>query len=243
LVFKLVVRIKNYLNKYIKKYFFEIVKTVGPIILLVLILHFSIVRLPPELLLRFLLGIFMVVIGLNVFLKGIRLSLLPVGEMIGSELPKKKSVPLILLVSFIIGFSITVAEPDVRVLAAQIDLVSNGQINKSALIVFIGIGIGLFLLLAFIRILKNIPLIYFLLGGYFLVFILSFFTPPKFIPISFDAGGVTTGPVTVPAILSLGIGMVSVLGGKNKLSDAFGLIGIASIGPVITVMVLGMIFG
>jgi len=239
----LITQIKHYLNEYIRVYFIEIIKTIGPIILVVLILHFSIVRLPSELLWRFLLGAFMVVIGLNLFLKGIQISLLPIGEMIGSSLPKKSSVPLLLLIGFIVGFSITIAEPDVRILASQIDLVSDGQINKNVLIAFIGIGIGLFLLLSLVRILKKIPLIYFLFGGYLLILILSFFTPSRFIPISFDSGGVTTGPVTVPFIMSLGIGFVSVLGGKSKLSEGFGLIGIASIGPVITVMILGVIYG
>lgn len=232
-----------YIKEYLKSYSLEILKTIGPIILLVLILHFSFLRLPNVVLLRFLLGAAMVVVGLNMFLKGIQIGLIPVGEMIGSELPKKGSVTLMLAVGFILGISVTIAEPDVRVLATQVDFVSNGSINKNLLIAAIGVGIGIFLLISIFRIIKNIPLVYFLFAGYIIIMVLSFFTPARFIPISFDSGGVTTGPLTVPFIMAFGIGISAVLGGKSGLSDSFGLIGIASIGPVITVMILGVIFG
>ncbi len=226
---------------YIKDFFLDLLKTVGPIIAIVFLLHFTFIKFPPQVLLKFLLASFMILLGLKLFLKGIKISLLPIGEKIGSELPKKKSISLILVMGFILGFSVTVAEPDVRVLSSQIDLVSNGAINKNIFIVFIGIGIGVFLLISFLRLLLNIPIIYFLFAGYLIILVLSFFTPKQFIAVSFDAGGVTTGPITVPIIMSLGLGIVSVLGGKTRLADGFGLIGIASIGPVITVMLLGII--
>lgn len=235
--------IKSFFKRYLLEYLIDIAKTIGPLIVLILILHFAFIKFPSEILIRFLLGAFMVIIGLNLFLKGIKIGLLPVGEMIGAEIPKKGSVAIILFVGFILGFSVTVAEPDVRVLASQIDLVSNGQINKNTLILVISLGIGIFLLVSLWRILKNIPLVYLLFAGYLIILVLSFFTPRQFIPISFDAGGVTTGPVTVPFIMALGLGIVSVLGGKSKLSDGFGLIGVASIGPVIAVMILGVIYG
>lgn len=240
-------RIKRYFNysirPYAKEYLLEIIKTMGPIVFLVLVMHFSFLKLPSEILLRFLLGTVMVVVGLNMFLKGIRIGLIPVGEMIGSELPKKGSVALMLAIGFVLGVAVTIAEPDVRVLAAQVDFVSKGSIDKNILILAIGAGIGLFLLISILRIIKDIPLIYFLFAGYISILILSFFTPQRFIPISFDSGGVTTGPLTVPFIMAFGIGISSVLGGRSNLSDSFGLIGVASIGPVITVMILGVIYG
>jgi len=236
-------KIKIHINTFLKNYLLEVAKTIGPIIIFVIILHFLIIRMPTEILLKFFLGALMVVVGLNLFLKGISISILPIGEKIGSTIPKRHSVIIVLIVGFIVGFAITIAEPDVRVLASQVDLVSDGGINRHILSTFIGIGIGLFLLIALIRIFKNIPIIYILFSGYLIILALSFFVPPEFIPVSFDAGGVTTGPLTVPFIMSLGIGLVSILGGKSRLSDGFGLIGIASIGPVITVMILGVIFG
>lgn len=235
--------IKSFFKRILIEYLIDIAKTIGPLIVLVLALHFAFIKFPAEILARFLIGAFLVIIGLNLFLKGIKIGLLPLGEMIGSEIPKKGSVSIILIMGFVLGLSVTVAEPDVRVLATQVDFVSNGQINKNTLIIVIGLGIGIFLLVSLWRILKNIPIIYFLFAGYLIILVLSFFTPKQFIPVSFDAGGVTTGPVTVPFIMALGIGITSVLGGKSRLSDGFGLIGIASIGPVITVMILGVIYG
>ncbi len=233
----------NNIIKFIKSFFLDVIKLIGPILVFVLILNFTFVKMPNEVLTKFFFGAILVIIGLKFFLKGIKLSLIPIGEQVGAEIPKKKSTILLLITGFILGFAVTIAEPDVRVLADQIDFVSNGNINKNLLIIAIGLGIGLFLLFSFIRILKNIPIIYVFIFGYLIILILAFFTPKNYIPISFDAGGVTTGPITVPVIMSLGFGLISVLGGKNKLSEAFGLIGIASIGPVITVMILGIIFG
>jgi len=136
----------------------------------------------------------------------------------------------------------TVAEPDVRVLAHQVDIVSEGQIGKTPLILTVALGIGFFVAMAVLRIILGLPIAYVLGGGYLLVLVLSLFTPPDFVPIAFDAGGVTTGPVTVPFILALGIGTASVLGGKSSIADGFGLVGLASIGPVIGVMLLGLIY-
>jgi len=147
-----------------------------------------------------------------------------------------------LIFSFIIGFITTIAEPDVRVLSTQVDYVSNGAIPQLLLILSISFGIGIFVSLAMLRILYGIGFPYLFISGYAIIILLSLFTPQSFVAIAFDSGGVTTGPVTVPIILSLGIGVSSVLGGKSALSDGFGLIGLASMGPVISVMLLGAIY-
>jgi len=136
-----------------------------------------------------------------------------------------------------------VAEPDVRVLAHQVDIASRGAIESNILILAVALGVGFFVSIAILRILLGIPIFYFLTAGYVMVVALSFFTPPDFVAISFDAGGVTTGPMAVPFILALGVGATSVLGGKSTVADTFGLIGLASIGPVLGVMILGVIFG
>ncbi len=225
-----------------KRQLVEVLKAVLPITVLVLILQFTILTLPLVSVLRFLIGTVMVILGLFLFLYGVKISLLPMGEAIGAQLPQRMPFGLILVVSGIIGMVITMAEPDVRVLAYQVDLVSGGEINKGILILAVGLGVGLSVSLAMLRIVLGIRIAYILLAGYLLVLLLSFFVPPQFVPVAFDSGGVTTGPITVPFILSLGIGMVSVLGGKSALKDGFGLIGIASIGPIISVMILGIIF-
>jgi hypothetical protein len=136
----------------------------------------------------------------------------------------------------------TVAEPDVRVLAHHVDFVSEGRIAKSFLILTVALGVGIFVCMAVLRIILGVPISYLLAGGYLMIIVFSFFTTPDFVPIAFDAGGVTTGPVTVPFILALGIGTASVLGGRSSITDGFGLVGLASIGPVLGVMILGMLY-
>lgn len=219
----------------------EVLLAVAPITFVVVLLQVSIIHMPLVFFARFLIGAALVTIGFFLFLQGVKTGLLPMGEMMGAELPKRAGLPLILLMAFFLGFVVTIAEPDVRVLAYQVDFVSQGQIGKSPLILTVAIGVGVFVCLAMLRIILGIPIAYPLAGGYLAILVLSLFTPPDFVPIAFDAGGVTTGPVTVPFILALGIGTTSVLGGRSSLSDGFGLVGLASIGPVLGVMVLGIL--
>lgn len=226
----------------IKDFLKEIILTIGPIILIVTILQFTLVKMPWNMYLRFLLGALMVIVGLTLLLKGLKIGLVPVGEMIGSTMTAKGSVTLLLFLGFLIGFAVTIAEPDVIVLSTHVNTVSSGQIHKLLLVSFIGIGVGFFILVSFLRVLLKIPIIYILLAGYLSILVLSFFTERNYIPIGFDAGGVTTGPVTVPFIMALGMGFVYSLGGRSGTSEGFGYIGLASIGPIISVMILGVIF-
>ncbi|MEC2070920.1 DUF1538 domain-containing protein [Alkalihalophilus marmarensis] len=221
----------------------EVVFAVLPITLVIVILQFTLIWLPTEVFIQFLIGVVMVSVGLILFLVGVHVGLLPVGEMIGSTLPKSKKIWLIIAVGFILGFVVTVAEPDVRVLAQQIDDVSGGEISQMVLIYSVALGVGIFVALAMARIIFKIQLKWLLLGGYSVVFLLAAITPSTFIPISFDAGGVTTGPMTVPFILALGVGVASVLRSKSSSSDSFGLVALASIGPIISVQILGVIYG
>ncbi|OLO39115.1 hypothetical protein BTR23_08605 [Alkalihalophilus pseudofirmus] len=221
----------------------EVVYAILPITLVIVILQFTLIWLPMEVFFQFLAGVVMVSLGLILFLLGVHIGLLPVGEMVGSALPKTKKIGLILFFGFLLGFVVTVAEPDVRVLALQIDQVSNGEISRNILVYSVALGVGIFVALAMLRIVFNISIKWLLLGGYGLVFLLAAFTPAHFIPISFDAGGVTTGPMTVPFILALGVGVASVLRGKTSSSDSFGLVALASIGPILAVLLLGVIYG
>ncbi|MBU9720800.1 MULTISPECIES: DUF1538 domain-containing protein [Bacillaceae] len=224
--------------------FKEVTMAILPMTIVIIILQFTLIGLPTEIFLRFLAGVLFVGIGLFLFLVGVHIGLLPIGEMIGSTLPKTRKPWLIIAVGFILGLVVTLAEPDVRVLAFQVDEVSGGIISNNILIFTVAIGVAIFVALAMARTIFNIPLTYLLVGGYALVFTLAIFTPSQFIPISFDAGGVTTGPMTVPFILALGVGVASVLR-KNSSSanDGFGLVALASIGPILAVMILGVIYG
>jgi hypothetical protein len=218
-------------------------QAVLPLAAVVLILQTLVLSMPFAVIARFVLGAAMVMAGLLLFLKGVRIGLLPMGQAIGAELPKKAKLGWLLVLAFVLGFAVTVAEPDVRVLAYQVDYVSGGEIGRSLLVLSVALGVGISVALAMLRILLGVPIAWILAAGYVGVLVLSFFVPASFLPVAFDAGGVTTGPVTVPFILALGIGVVSVLGGRTAIGDGFGIVGIASIGPIVGVMLLGILFG
>lgn len=224
-----------------KEVFKEVSQAILPIVVVIVLVLVLIPGVAPVAILQFLIGSVMVVVGIALFLIGVKIGLLPMGEAIGSEIPKTGSILLIIVIAFLFGFLATVAEPDVRVLSNMIDMVSNGSIEKSPLIIVISTGVGFFVATAILRIIYGVPIAYLITAGYAAIIGLSFFTNPEFIPIAFDAGGVTTGPITVPFILALGIGVTSILGGKSALSDGFGLIGLASIGPILGVMLIGVL--
>ncbi len=227
----------------VKEILYEVLQAIVPIVVVITLIQFLILHTPIELFWQFIIGAIMVTSGLFLFLVGVRISLLPIGHMVGSELVTRGSVVILLFAAFIFGFVVTVAEPDVRVLAHQVDFASDGAIGSGILITAVSLGVGIFVTVAILRILLGMPIAYFLAAGYVIIVILSFFVPPDFVAISFDAGGVTTGPMAVPFILALGVGATSVLGGKSGVSDTFGLIGLASIGPVIGVLILGVLYG
>lgn len=229
--------------KEILKYFIEALQSILPISIIVIIMQLFFLHTSISLTIQFVVGALLAIIGMGLFLLGVKIGLLPMGEAIGSELPRRNSLIYMIAIAFLIGFAVTVAEPDVIVLTEQIDTVSKGAISGNLLLYIIAIGIGFFVSLAVVRIVFNIPITYLLAAGYVLIIILSFFTPPAFVPLAFDSGGVTTGPMAVPVILAIGLGVSSVLAGKSAISDGFGLIGLASIGPVIAVMLLGIIMG
>jgi hypothetical protein len=219
----------------------EVATAILPLVLVVVILQFVLVKMPTNLFLQFIIGAIMVITGMVLFLIGVDIGILPMGKALGAELPRRGSLPLIIGIAFLIGFAATIAEPDVIVLTNQVDTVSGGAIAKNVLVYIIAIGVAFFVATAMLRILLGFPIAYLMAAGYIIIIILALFTPVEFVPVAFDSGGVTTGPMTVPIILALGLGFSSVLAGKSAMSDGFGLIGLASIGPVIGVMVMGMV--
>jgi hypothetical protein len=223
----------------------EVVYAILPITVLVLILQYTLIWLPFESVLQFLVGVVFVSAGLILFLIGVHIGLLPVGEMIGSALPKTGKLWMILLFSFILGFAVTVAEPDVHVLSEYIDQVSGGTIGKWSLIFPVALGLGIFVALSMARIIFKVSIKWILFAGYSIVFALaaSPWVSAEFVPISFDAGGVTTGPMAVPFILAFGVGIASVLRSDDQAADGFGLVALASIGPLIAVLILGIVYG
>lgn len=220
----------------------ETAVSVVPVMILVFILHFTCAPLLPATFLHFIIGGILTILGLSLFLLGADIGIIPIGEKGGAALTSKKNLPLLLSVSFAIGFIITFAEPDVQVLAQQVQSI-NPSVNALLLVSMISIGVGFFVSLGLMRTVLQIPIKLFYLIFYILLFAAAFFTPPDFLSIAFDAGGATTGPMTVPFILALGMGVAAVHGGKNKHTYSFGLTGLVSIGPIIAVVLLGIFMG
>ncbi len=226
-----------------KEKLLEVAAAIMPLVVVVIILQFAIVRMPVNLFIQFIIGAIMTITGMVLFLMGVEVGILPMGKVLGAELPRRGSLALVIGIAFLIGFAATIAEPDVIVLTRQVDTVSGGAVSKNVLVYVIAIGVGFFIAMAMLRILLNISIKWIIAAGYLIVLVLAFFTPAAYVPVAFDAGGVTTGPMTVPIILAVGLGFSSVLAGKSALSDGFGLIGLASIGPIIGIMVMGMVTG
>ena len=184
----------------------------------------------------FLVGSVMLIAGLSLFSLGADLSLLKVGEQVGNYLTNKRKVWLLLLIGFLIGVIITVAEPDLLVLAKRF------SIPDFVLIIVVAVGVGVFLALALLRIILQVSLVKLLIIVYIITFGLAFVVNainPSFLPVAFDSGGVTTGPMTVPFILALGVGVAHARGGKKSNDDSFGLVALCSVGPILAVLILG----
>ena len=211
--------------------------SVIPIIMLVLLLTYTIAPMSSWSLVLFLVSAFFMILGIAFFNLGVDMSLIPIGEQIGSSLVKSRKLPLIVFLTFIIGIFISVAEPDLIVLAGQI----NG-VPDSLIIIVVALGVGIALVGAFLRILFQVPLSYILISCYLLAFILSGFTNSEFLSIAWESGGVTTGPIMVPFIMALGLGLASIRADKTSEEDSFGLISLCLIGPILAVLILGMFF-
>lgn len=208
-----------------------------PITIIVLMLNFTIIPMPFSVRGAFLAGVILLVAGMGLFTLGADTAMMPMGEQIGAQLTKSRKIGLLIGVSLFMGFMITIAEPDLQVLAEQVPSVPNRVIILS-----VAAGVGIFLVIALLRIVFQWRLSYLLIAFYLVVFLLGAFTSEDFLAVAFDSGGVTTGPITVPFILALGIGISSVRGGKSSHEDSFGLVAFGSIGPILTVMILGMFF-
>ncbi|MDR3192730.1 MAG: DUF1538 domain-containing protein, partial [Treponema sp.] len=224
------------MSKVLKEKIMEAFGSVLPITAIVLIASVVLVPMPAGTVLMFLAGAALLVVGMGFFTLGADMAMMPMGEGIGIQLTKSSSLILTILVSFIMGFIITVAEPDLQVLARQVPMVS-----ATLLILTVACGVGFFLVLAVLRTLFKIPLSILLLLFYLGVFIISCLSPGAFIPVAFDSGGVTTGPMTVPFILALGVGVASIRSDRNSQDDSFGLVALCSIGPILTVLILGIL--
>ncbi len=225
----------------LKEKFLEVLGAVAPLIVAGAELQVSFVTAPTVMFLQFLAGSVFVVLGMLLLFIGLDFGIVPMARFIGAELPKKNSLGLIAAVAFALAFATTIAEPDVLVFASQVDFASQGAIPKQTVMVVIGVGLAVFVTIAMARVLVGFPMTHLLTGAYSLMVVLSFLAPAEFVPLAYDAGSVTAGVLTTPVLISLTIGFSSVLAGRSAVSDGFGLLGFASIGPIIAIIAMGLL--
>lgn len=215
----------------------ESMLSVLPITGIVFFLCFTIIPVPNDILMAFVIGAVMLILGMGFFTLGTDLAMTPIGENIGSTIIKSKKLWLIIGICFLVGMVVTISEPDLQVLAEQVPNIPNYIIIGA-----VAIGVGAFLVVALLRIFFAIKLSYLLFVLYILIFVLSIFVPKEFLAVAFDSGGVTTGPMTVPFIMALGVGVASIRSDKNAENDSFGLVALCSVGPILAVMLLGLLY-
>ena len=215
----------------------EALQAVLPIMVIVLLLSFTIAPLPSSILLAFLFGGLLLIFGMAFFSLGAEIAMEPMGEYMGGSITRTRNLWIILPFCFALGMMITISEPDLQVLANQVLSVPN-----AVLILSVASGVGFFLVIALLRMLFRIPLRNMLVFFYAVTFLLAFLAPDQFMSVAFDSGGVTTGPMTVPFIMSFGLGITYIRSDKHAEDDSFGLVALCSIGPIMAVLILSMIY-
>ena len=222
----------------------ESLTSILPIALIIIVLSMTFTPLGSGTFVLFMVGVVLLILGLGCFTLGADMSMLVIGEKIGSAMTHSRKIWLIALLSFVIGIIVTIAEPDLQILAEQVPAVAEKvpQLGNYLLIITVAVGVGIFLTVAMLRIVLRIRLSLLLILFYVTAFILSIFVSDEFWAVSFDSGGVTTGPMTVPFIMSLGVGVASIRSDKNGQDDSFGLVALSSVGPIVAVLTLGIVF-
>lgn len=225
------------MNVKLKEKIRESLSAVLPITGIVLMLSIFVIPMELGSVVMFLTGALMLIVGMGFFQLGAEMAMTPLGEGVGVQISKMKKLLTVLLTGFLMGVIITVSEPDLQVLAGQVPSVPN-----MVLIMTVAVGVGLFLALAIMRIRYKISLSMLLIVCYLALILVSMFVPKEFLAVAFDSGGVTTGPMTVPFIMAMGVGLASVRSDKNAANDSFGLVALSSVGPILAVLILGCFF-
>lgn len=221
--------------------FKEVISSVLPIVVLVFALAFTLVDVPGDMMARFAIGSILLTLGLTIFLFGVDIGMTPIGNYLGDSIIRSSSHLIVLLLSFFIGFSITVAEPDLLILGQQISDATGGVLGSQTIVVVVSIGVGVMIALAVYRVMKDVALKWFFLAVYAVITLLSIFADSTFLAMSFDASGATTGALTTPFVLALGTSVSAKKGGKGAEDDSFGLVGAMSTGPILAVMIMSLV--
>ncbi|GMR69791.1 DUF1538 domain-containing protein [Aerococcus viridans] len=221
--------------------FKEVISSVLPIVILVFALAFTLVDVPGDMMARFTIGSILLTLGLTIFLFGVDIGMTPIGNYLGNSIIRSSSHLIVLLLSFFIGFSITVAEPDLLILGQQISDATGGVLGSQTIVVVVSIGVGVMVSLGVYRVMKDVALKWFFLAVYAVITLLSVFADSTFLAMSFDASGATTGALTTPFVLALSTSVSAKKGGKRAEDDSFGLVGAMSTGPILAVMIMSLV--
>lgn len=225
------------MNEKLKEKTKESLSSVLPITAIVLLLSLTLVPLESGTLVLFLTGAVMLIVGMGFFQLGAEMAMTPLGQGVGARLSKSGKILSLVVICFLMGAIITIAEPDLQVLANQV-----ASIPNQVLIWTVAVGVGVFLVIAVLRIRYQVSLRRLLTVFYIFLFILSFFSPDSFTSVAFDSGGVTTGPMTVPFIMALGVGLSASRSDPDGSEDSFGLVALCSVGPILMVLLLGIFY-
>ena len=221
----------------------EVNRTLLPVVGLVLLLCFTIVDVQADVIMRFLVGSVMLLIGLSIFLLGVDLAMNPIGDHMSMEVATSRSPVKIAVLSLILGFLITVAEPDLLILGSQVEAASGETLNASNIVYLVSLGVGVMISLGVFRLMRDRPLNVFMAVVYGIIFVLAILVSEEFLAVSFDASGATTGALTTPFVLALSLGLSRIKGGRSTEDNAFGLVGVMSAGPILAIMIMSIISG
>lgn len=219
----------------------EVLTAMSPILVLFL-LFLLVFKLPKKMLLTLLQGVVFAFLGLTLFLQGVHVGFLPVGNEMGAIIGSMSNRWILIPLGFVLGFVATLAEPAVRILCNQVEKTSSGSIKSNTILLTLCLAVGIFIALGMTRIVYGIPFYYIIIPGYLLAIILMIFSKPSFTSIAFDSGGVATGPMTVTFIMAMAVGAADIMEGRDAVVDGFGLIALVALAPIIMVMLLGFLF-
>lgn len=220
----------------------EVAYALVPLTIVFLFLQIWLLKLPKQRVIIVIKGLALTLIGLALFLQGVQVGFLPVGDVIGKTMGGLKHNWVLIPIGFVLGFVATFAEPAVRVLNYEVEKASGGYISQQVLLYTLSLGVAVSIALSVSRVLYGFPLLYLVIPGYIIAFIMARYSSPSFVSIAFDSGGVATGPMSVTFILTMVLGVASVIEGRNPLTEGFGMIAVVALSPILSVLSLGLLY-
>jgi hypothetical protein len=220
----------------------EVAFALAPLLLVFFLFQFLVLRLPKRQVIKMSKGVALTFVGLSLFLQGVNIGFMPVGELMGMAISSLKYNWILIPIGFLLGFAVIMAEPAVRVLIMEVEKTSGGYINKNTMLYSLCIGVAFSVSLSMVRVLYGISIWYFILPGYLIALLLMRYVSSEFVAIAFDAGGAATGPMTVTFILSMMVGVSKQLENRDPLLDGFGMVSLVALTPILAILILGLLY-